>query len=1563
MSTTSVSHPPYDLCSAVAAQFANRPTLREVLDQQVIKIIVEQYPLIAIHRPEMTSAQPLSLLCSTADDTYSNELLIDHLLQLVLDGKRVDFASMGAYALSLNPYQRLFAIKSPLETSDGDLIKPDTLVEPLEKMLSLLPDYLQQAQIGYWNGDGQGERDLWLQQVLRASLLQGLDEADLEEPERACLRQLLLGNTRNIEVQAVRVQMHLGDRQSSELLPGILVTTLDTPRPLVLWCQPDGEVRSFESLAAFGRGLQLQMARRCEFDRMSWSGFTSEGDAFALQSGLLLEILLERQSRVRWGAADSLAELERRVDGAFDPSQFFAQRSNVPAKPVALSLPAGIRRAGSEGQTTYLQAMLDLTLLQGSDSGERALDGVDDLHTYAARRLREEMLADHPVDANYFADDLLLTVDTFVNDGHGLGFGQKIDSRTVTLTELAIGRLAASQGGVVTHIAHRNEQLVMDWMNVDYIRELVARVDIGGTYPTYVNDLLADATDNAERIARFGRQWRITLMFDAARAVVVNRLNTFAYGAVARFCRDGDAQAAGVRIAPLAFRRSPTSEKVDRVHGFYVIEILESGQCVLYCPMYTNGAVHVFKDADTLMGTVRKPGKLQNLVLMWMDQNERPVYDNGGFNEPHLPHWVFDPFSPLDKPDPAQLALEFWAQDIDARMFQARHLVLLELADRSAVSNSELRWGVVIAFGWELLNAVLPVLPGPVVSIAWLYMGIRSLASDVQGLGSDSTGERIQAVIDLLNNTLLALIHLQTPRNTVLGPQHDVTSLEELPVAQDVALHPLPEPERKPAGLVRDLYATTQTHLDFSWRGNGGLNALSTSQRSRVRELAVEVSLAGHTPDTQGATAGLTAVDGKYYVKLGQEVYQVVLDEGVVRIVGPDLTSGPCLYNDGGGWRIDTRLQGGGGRGRTAAQERLRQKIAATIQKSLEEVEHHLLEANKPIPEYLRQNSQIQELRAKIAKLEETLNQSPPTNPEDLSRFKTLSELYTAKRDELSRAMHDLRRQRVELVYSMFEHQASAQQSIVELLDNPNYTRTTAHGRDLRQALSNARHDLIGYGVFLLDEAVAVGSFREYDQIVRNLSGATPEHRAVLYAKCRELLEGMVLDQPRIMEVSSQMDHVLAVSDIDMKIQSSRGLVTVAQVIGSRKTSTVMIRFFQAMSLVELALRFEEGASSQHYKIFRDAIASYRLRVAVNAHHLSMFCELPIVERIEVLQGAWDEYLAAILNCDRISKLGSALVDTQRLAAYREQMVNLKKMAGDALVEAMREQASGQTQASRRMVYPLRALQVARTLEGQTVLGTEVMVDGQAQLQIKGAFSTKIQHRFKKVGGTWLEEVESTEPESQSRSSTPESEKKSRELAEGILAQNESVIEQAKALVSNDAQDSGLISMLDAQIAEVLELREQLADADSTDSLLGRLDDAVIRLRDQKRECLVELYTKTRYPGAQGLSFLHQQGLITVEYVGPRKPISDGYLDEYRINLLKSPGDSKGRPLWAAHFHFADSQAAPTAFGKGHLKLWSQRKMGYREQMRAASEGQVLSIYRGNLTYTQAKDVIPFNSL
>ncbi|NLA03850.1 hypothetical protein GTA07_29995, partial [Rhodococcus hoagii] len=92
-------------------------------------------------------------------------------------------------------------------------------------------------------------------------------------------------------------------------------------------------------------------------------------------------------------------------------------------------------------------------------------------------------------------------------------------------------------------------------------------------------------------------------------------------------------------------------------------------------------------------------------------------FDNGGFKEPHLPHWVFDPYAPLSS-HPCRARADFLTHDIDANLFEAKRSMLLELADRSAMSNSEIRWQSIKTFAWQLLNVVAPVLPGPISTIA-----------------------------------------------------------------------------------------------------------------------------------------------------------------------------------------------------------------------------------------------------------------------------------------------------------------------------------------------------------------------------------------------------------------------------------------------------------------------------------------------------------------------------------------------------------------------------------------------------------------------------------------------------------------------------------------------------------------------------------------------------------------------------------------------------------------------------------------------------------------------------
>ena len=492
----------HNLNHAVAAQFANRPTFRQVAGEQIMKVILEHYPLVGVHRPEMTSAAPLYLMSLQPDGVWHPQPLVDVVLQALLAAKPLDLTPASDYRLSLNPPRRFFAIESSFETAEGDLIEPARLTDGLNALLPILLWHFQQAQIGYWNGDATIDRDLWLQQLLRANLLDGLKDEALDDEQRKLLRDLMMGNRTGLDVQLVRVALREGEDTFHELLPGLLITASSEVRELTLWCSSEGLVRSFDAQAAFGSALQMQMAGRYRFDELSWQGLTVEGDAFALYSALLLEILLERVARLRWSAIDSVDQLEHYCHLACDPASFFAEFSDYGSGGLGLALPKGLSRADTDSQTAYLQAMLDLSLLQQHSPAQGIQDGLPDLHTYTATRLREEMLHDHPVDANYFPDDLLLTVETFVSDGHGLGFGQKTGDKTLTLTQLAIGRLDATAGGVVTHIAHRENQLIMKWMTIDYVRELVQRVDIGGSYPRHVQSMIDRSASRAEGVRR-----------------------------------------------------------------------------------------------------------------------------------------------------------------------------------------------------------------------------------------------------------------------------------------------------------------------------------------------------------------------------------------------------------------------------------------------------------------------------------------------------------------------------------------------------------------------------------------------------------------------------------------------------------------------------------------------------------------------------------------------------------------------------------------------------------------------------------------------------------------------------------------------------------------------------------------------------------------------------------------------------------------------------------------------------------------------------------------------------
>ncbi|MEG1041437.1 MAG: hypothetical protein RSE94_16110 [Pseudomonas sp.] len=236
------------------------------------------------------------------------------------------------------------------------------------------------------------------------------------------------------------------------------------------------------------------MAEHYHFESMSWNRYELEGDAFAQQSALLLERMLESVQQLRHSQVADIEALALLYAALTDPSQWFIE-GYTRVSPASVSLPPGLRKASAADSFAYQCALFELALAQAEFNEAEAPAEVLDLHSFASQRLRAQLLADYPLEANYFPDDLILKfIYTEANPGGagtGVG-GGVIETQSMTLTEFAIANLSSLNGMVLHAIEHRSGQLIMDWMNPEYVKALIAKVDIGGNYPTYVAKLLDD---------------------------------------------------------------------------------------------------------------------------------------------------------------------------------------------------------------------------------------------------------------------------------------------------------------------------------------------------------------------------------------------------------------------------------------------------------------------------------------------------------------------------------------------------------------------------------------------------------------------------------------------------------------------------------------------------------------------------------------------------------------------------------------------------------------------------------------------------------------------------------------------------------------------------------------------------------------------------------------------------------------------------------------------------------------------------------------------------------------
>lgn len=1546
--------PAGSLKQAISAQFASRPTLRQVLSTAALATLTKAYPALAIELPELDSADVFTVTQAAGEDHVELVAIVDRLLESFVRGEPLAFDQNNR--LSMQPPSGAvtdIVDDSPLQKLNIDL---STLNGAFDECLAGLVQVFQQAQTDYWNAldvtspDSNGvSRHRWMSQVLKMALAGSQSLAALDDDERSLVYELLQGGAQGPTLYALEVRLQDSAATLSQLRADLLLVAERETRSVVLWCRVDGHVSAFSSLEAFAAQLRDELAAQYRFDSLSWNRYPLEGDTFLRQSGLLLNSMLGEFKRLRLTSIATVAQLETVFAALSDPAYYFPDTDYFQQHGAGPQLPDWLAQASREDRFEYHAALLDLAVAQAKAGGHTALDDIEDLHTYAARRLREQLLADYPTEANYFPDDLLLSVS--VPDGLAdkelpvtlKALGQ------MTLTALAIGHLDALQGGVVTSITHRDNQLIMPWMNPLYVTQLIGTVDIGASYPAYLLEKLDDPLQQGQRIERFASQWRLRLLFDALRAKIERRLSDDAWQALAEFCRSQRDLKSNIDVAPLAFKCEPSAESPDSATCMFVLSLKDPSTVLLYRPLYEGEALLQYTDQQALMAALSQAGALQDSVLEWLPATAYRVYANGGFIEPHLRRVIFDTSIWPEPVEPVALWLRPWLADIDSQMFKSRRAAMLELAERQTVSNAEHRWGVVKQGAWLLFNLVAPALPGPAMTLVWAAIGIASVLADVGTLQHASDkAVRAQAAVDVLSNLAMVLVHGRLEQAPV----------EPQPASAEPFSFRFPEPRwggnsiplPVPSGAVHSPVALEERPslltLDSGWGPTP--DALAQA----LRPLATQVDLAEAT-----YANGLYLKDERWYVELHGLRLQVMHEGDQRRIVGPGGESGPYLFDDGG-WRVRTSgfAWGGGPKaGRKPSQAKFDRMLAQFNEQT---TANTVVEdsCNAASLEEHRLTLEVSALQAASDKARDNVEQR--LTAEQVER---LVEGYASKIDAKTAERVAATRHYLELLETLMQHDMDFAERCTVMLDMLRSrgvssrigTNTLVESRDgfweavVRNAwLSYTRlFPLIGY-----ENVRAAASA---------LRGRMVQEVQVEYATYRRVVNSASQMQQRLVDMSLRLDHYLPLLADEWEIfpvsNSQAEPITIKGLREQRQISTVDFQFQQLVYLAELAVHADAEDPERRIALYRRSMINKSLRAAAYNHGDVLTSNLPAADRLEVLQATWDEYSAALINSIDIAREGGSRIDDELVQRYVELLKVLKHSAGELLVEAATELDSGAP--ARRKPYKDNADQryVARTQDGQLMIGVEVQSASGRRLEVRSLMDKSLLHTFEWRDGKWQELVDDA-PQQVAPEFAQSSDEHVRAAA--VLADNAVVQLRATEYVKEDVGAGQLRQLIDGHVANLQGCANKLVDDQGPLATLVR--QRLAEWSQQREALLAELYSKTPYPEAEALLFLHKAGLLKIKYVPPRKVLADNSaMDEYIIERLSVAGAIKGKPIWVAHFHFAGQADPADAFTNGHLKTWAQRRFGAAEARLLASRGE--RIHRGRLSLEQLRGIIPFN--
>ncbi|MGJ7549465.1 hypothetical protein [Pseudomonas alloputida] len=1561
----------------VAACFARRPSLREVLSHEGFQILADHYPWIRRNHPHITSLDDFVILHSPVgtNDRPRQSGLLDELLKHFLTNEPLQPGSTDR--LSISPPQ-VFRIQEqgPDSASQPEII-PNLakLGDDFNTLLGTLIPAFQQAQIGFWNGfdeDSQVSRMLWVEHTIKAALLDSLPRQGLEEDEKAAVYAMLDGVSDDWVIEAVQVALGAGNGKRTFTLPDLLLTTTDNGRTRVLQCRPCGSVRSHADLTSFAAELQTTLAQRYRFDTLAWARTALIGNPFACQARQLLNGILDDIGHLRIGAVASTDELEQQLRQVSDPSlHFSSQRPQDEALP-AVSVPQWLANASAEDRHAYHAALLDLAVSQGHSKGSTSLGDVEDIHRYAARRLRDQLQASHPHMAPPDPDKVFIRISQSII-GPGAQ-GQSLFLRTTTLTDLAISRLRLGAGEVMTGISSP----VADGLNIEQIRALIHQVDIGGQYPAYLNDKVNAEPRRAERIRQHAREWRYALRFSALQAKIERQLGETASQAIQDFCQ-GPGNATGqVRISPLAFLCAPGASASDVAHGMFIIEIATSRSWVLYRPFYAEQALLEFPTLGLLMTAIREKGELQESVLAWLDDAARPVYENGGFARPHL-HPALTSLLHLVSVEgelvdgvlerlkrPVEAAFQPWTDDLESQLFNARVETTLLAASSNSVSNAEEKRALVKEAAWALFNTVSQLWHGPLTSLVWLVLALSAVKDDVLALINGSGDDRIVAATDLLTNLALLLAHRSTTPPAIGEPSTSLRFAGPAPKGEFSA-RTLERPQEKAWEIPIEGTPAAPVRV-HGWHDGQRLGNLSAQQRRTLSQLQAKQSLEGHTPLAEGRLRGLFKITDRLYVTLGDGVYEVIETWSGVQIIGPDHSSsdwvsqwggatdgyhivgrerskGPWLTRWNGHWSLNLNLAGGMPRNRQSINAENRQRFDALSASALDN--QQALSKLKPLISLnTSQLKAYDDLALEYSVAFDALPAHQRASPPQGLQLQKLA----------LKAQRELHLPQLKVSALYLERQSKLLHDNIEVLKEmmePRFSRFDTTGQP-RRRYGSWYDTAIDNDMLLcrrLLEQVDHQALSAQSTGLRRVPETAEETRQ--YLDYRDRVNDSCKASRRLLVVSQRLDRIIPEALEDSRVDFPDKANKLAESIRRKTYSTLVVRAQLLSDLAYLAVDKTRltKQTAEHLLTMRAQLSDSELSRTIWSHDGLAATEATAQVKAELLEDILQKYRTVLDRAQYMLTLDAPALVADVLDEYIRELSTMTQITEKQLSTALANLDSGINPPAPAPYHRLASTRrrVIRVDRGRPLL-VEVEQAGNRAFQ-RNAFNQQPAGNFAQRNGVWHEVPEQVQPARHDRAQV-------RQRANRLLAEVDGKI----AFAAHYADEPNSLSdFLEWPAGDMREVQQQLTELNNPldSGLIDLLQAAVDRVDQERLRLLTDAYLNTRHPDGKALRYLAGQNRIRIRQTVIRRQLrhANDYLDVYEIRDVQAPQ----RLVWEAHFHYPSLEAGGHDFVKGHLKFWDAGVRG-REAMleQAANARERIAIYRGDLRLEQVIGIIPF---